>query len=176
MCLHPKLPIDLIDQPLVHNSSCTFSENCDYLALDNQLKIENEDIVILQLNIRGLFSKIEELKNLLNDSFKRKLPDVLLLCETWMSINSPDVKLPGYNKFECTRMHKRGGGVCIFVNDTLTSKSHSDLHMKNVHFEHCLVEIKLKKYKLILGSFYRAPNTDQSVFLNEYKHFVESIK
>ena len=66
--------------------------------------------------------------------------------------------------------------MCIFVNDTLTSKSHSDLHMNNVHFEHCLVEIELKKYKLLVGSLYRAPNTDQSVFLNEYKHFVERIK
>ena len=132
--------------------------------------------MILQLNIRGLFGKIEGLKNLLNDSFKGKLPDVLLLCETWMSTNSPGVKLPGYNKFECRQMHKQGGGVCILVNDTLTSKSHSDLHMNNVHFEHCLVEIQLKKYKLLVGSLYRAPNTDQSVFLNEYKHFVECIK
>ena len=103
MCLHPKQSIDLIDQSLVHNYSCTFSENCDYLSVDNQIKIENEDIVILQLNIRGLFGKIEDLKKLVNDSFKGKLLDVLLL---WMSVNSPDVKLPGYNKFECRRTHK----------------------------------------------------------------------
>ena len=176
MCLHPKLSIDLIDQPLVYNSSCTFSENCNYLSVDNQIKIENEDIVILQLNIRGLFGKIKDLKKLVNNSFKGKLLDVLLLCETWMSVNSPDVKLPGYNKFECRRTHKQGGGVCIFVNDMLNSKSKLDLHMSDVHFEHCLVEIELKKYKLILGSLYRAPNTDQSIFLNEYKNFIETIK
>ena len=175
MCLHPK-PIDLIDQSFVYNSSCTYSENCDYLSVDNQIKVENEDIVILQLNIRGLYGKIEDLKKLLTDSFRGKLPDVLLLCETWMSANSPDIKLNGYNKFECRRTHKQGGGVCIFVNNTLTTKSRSDLHMSDVHFEHCLVEIELKKHKLMLGSLYRAPNMDKSIFLNEYKNFIKTIK
>ena len=79
MCLHPKPPIDLLDRPLVHNSCCTFSDNCDYLSVNNQIKVEHDDFVILQLNIRGLFGKIEELKKLLNDSFKGKAPDVLLL-------------------------------------------------------------------------------------------------
>ena len=106
MCLHPKSLIDRTDHSLVHNYSCTFTENCDYLLVDNQLKLVNEDFVILQLNIRGLCGKIEELKSLLNESFRGKLCDVLLLCETWMSVNSPDVNLPGYNKFECRRTHK----------------------------------------------------------------------
>ena len=106
MCLHPKPSIDLLDRPLVHNSSCTFYDNCDYLSVDNKIKIEHDDIVVLQLNIQGLCGKIEELKELLNDSFIGRPPDVLLLCETWMSANTPDVKLPGYNKFECRQTHK----------------------------------------------------------------------
>ena len=106
MCLYPKPPLDLLDRPFVHNSCCTFSDNYDYLSVDNQINVECDDFVILQLNIRGVFGKIEELQKLLNNSFRGKLPDVLLLCETWMSANSPDVKLPGYNKFECRRTHK----------------------------------------------------------------------
>ena len=64
-------------------------------------------------------AKIDKLKSLLNDSFNGKQPDILLLCETWMSTNSPDVSLPNY-KFEYHRLHKKGEGVCIFVNDRLT--------------------------------------------------------
>ena len=75
---------------------------------------------MLQLNIRGLFGKIDKLKTLLNDTFAGKLPNILLLCETWMSANSPDVRLPNYSTVECCRMHKKGGGVCIFVNDSLS--------------------------------------------------------
>ena len=62
------------------------------------------------------------------------------------------------------------------MNDTLASKSRSDLHKKDVHFKHCMVEVNLKKSRLILGSLYRAPNTDQSIFLDEYENFVEEIK
>ena len=77
MCLHPKPTVDLLDQPFVHNSCCTFSDNCDYLSVDNQFKLEHDDLVVLQLNIRGLFGKIEELKRLLGDSFEDKLLDVI---------------------------------------------------------------------------------------------------
>ena len=160
MCLHPKPPVDILDQPFVHNSYCTFSDNCDYLSVDNQIKLEHDDLVVLQLNIRGLFGKTEELKRLIYNSFKGKMPDVILLCETWMSANSPDVKLPGYNKFECRRTHKRGGGVCIFVNDMLTSKPRPDLHVSDTNFEQCMAELVLEKHKLLVGSLYRAPNTD----------------
>ena len=76
------------------------------MTVDNQIKLEHDNLVVLQLNIRGLFGKTEELKRLLNNSFKDKMPDVILLCEIWMSANLSDVKLPGYNKFECRRTHK----------------------------------------------------------------------
>ena len=76
------------------------------MTVDNQIKLEHDDLIVLQLNIRGLFSKTEELNRLLYNSFKDKTPDVILLCETWMSANLPDVKLPGYNKFEYRRTHK----------------------------------------------------------------------
>ena len=144
MCLHPKPPVDLLDQPFVHNSCCTFSDNCDYLTVDNQIKLEYDDLVVLQLNIRGLFGKTEELKRLIYNSFKNKMLDIILLCENWMSANSSDVKLSGYNKFECRRTHKRGGGVCIFVNDMLTSKPRPDLHVSDTNFEQCMAEIILK--------------------------------
>ena len=118
MCLHPRH--DLLDKPIVHTFNCTLTDNCDYLAVDDHILLEPEDIAVLQLNIRGLYGKIDKLKTLLNDSFTGKQPDILLLCKTWMSANSPDVRLPNYNKVECCRLQKQGGGVCIFVNDRLT--------------------------------------------------------
>ena len=173
--MHPKPPVDLLDRPFVHNSCCTFSDNCDYLSVDNQIKLEHDDLVVLQLNIRGLFGKIEDLKRLFGDSFKDKMLDVILLCKTWMSANLPDVKLPGYNKFECRRTHKCRVGVCIFVNDMLTSKPRPDLHRSDTNFEHCMAEIVLKKHNLLVGSRYLAPNTDQTKFLSDYKNFIDAL-
>ena len=71
MCLYPRL--DLLDQPIVNSINCTLNDNCDYLAVDDRILIESEDIAVLQLNIRGLYGKIDKLKTLLNDSFKGKL-------------------------------------------------------------------------------------------------------
>ena len=74
MCLHLKtvktVNTDLLDRPIVHSNYCTFTDNCDYVSVNNQLMIEDTDLAILQLNIRGLSSKIEKLKKLLDESFK----------------------------------------------------------------------------------------------------------
>ena len=48
--------------------------------------------------------------------------------------------------------------------------------MGDVNFEHCLAEITLRKHKLIVGSLYRAPNTNQTDFLNDYKKLIKSLK
>ena len=47
--------------------------------------------------------------------------------------------------------------------------------MSDTNFEQCMAEIKLKKHKLLVGSLYWAPNTDQSKFLSDYKNFIETL-
>ena len=174
MCLHPRH--DLLDKPVVNKFNCTLIDSCDYLSVEDCISLNSDDIAVLQLNIRGLQGKMDKLKWLLNESFKGKQPDILFLCETWMSANSPDICLPNYNKFESRRQHKKGGGVCIFVNNKLTFRPRPDLHKNNTNFEHCVVEIKLKKHTLLVGSVYRAPNCNQHDFLTTYKEFVCGLK
>ena len=174
MCLHPRN--DTLDKSVVNTFNCTLIDNCDYLPVDDCILLNSNDIVVLQLNIRGLQGKIDRLKWLINENFKGKEPDILLLCETWMSANSPDICLPNYKKFEVRRQHKKGGGVCIFVNKRLTFRPRPDLHINNTNFEHCVVEINLKKHNLLVGSVYRAPNCNQQDFLTAYTEFVSGLK
>ena len=180
MCLHPKtvttVTTDLLDRPIVHSNYCTFIDNCDYMSVNNQLMIEDTDLAILQLNIRGLSSKIEKLKKLLDKSFKNKRPDILILCETWLSKSSPQVILPGYRKYESRRIHKKGGGVSIYVIDRILSRERPDLQIEDATFEHCIAEIKLKERKLSVGLLYRVPNTNQLEFLKDYKELVHKLK
>ena len=180
MCLHPKtlknVNNDLLDRPIVHSNYCTFADNCDYVSVDNQMLIENTDLAVLQLNIRGLINKLDKLNNLLNKSFSNKRPDILILCETWLSKSSPNVSIPGYYKYKSRRMHKKGGGVSIYVIDNLQSRERPDLKISEAMFEHCIVEIKLKERKLLVGSLYRVPNTNQVGFLNDYKEVVHKLK
>ena len=155
MCLHPKptftVNTDLLERPIVYNDYCTFTDNCDYMSVENYLQLDESDLVILQLNIRGLSSKIDKLKNLLDDSFRNKRPDVLILCETWLSKSSPQVSIPGYRRYECRRSHEKGGGVAIYVIDSILSRERHDLCIDNALFEHCIAEIKVKERRLLVG-------------------------
>ena len=51
MCLHLKtvktVKNDLLDRPIVHSDYCTFTDNCDYVSVENQLLIDDTDLTIL---------------------------------------------------------------------------------------------------------------------------------
>ena len=58
----------------------------------------------------------------------------------------------------------------------LTSKPRPDLYMSDTNFEQCMAEIVLRKHKLLVSSLYRAPNTDQSKFLSDYKNLIKALR
>ena len=58
-------------------------DRCDYVDHDQlkELKPCNSSLFILQLNCRGIKSKLDELEDLL---VELKEPDVVILSETWL--------------------------------------------------------------------------------------------
>ena len=145
------------------------------MNVDNRLELSPTDLGILQLNMHGLISKLELLKKLHNENFGEHSPDVLLLCETWMSKNSPQANFPGYNVYETRRTHKRGGGTCVLVKNLLQSRNYTIKHKPLESIEYTLVEVRINSKNYIVGSLYRAPNTDQRCCLKEYNNLLESI-
>ena len=61
-------------------------DSCDYVE---QIKICDNDLMIVQLNIHGVNSKKDRLSSTMHDCIVIKSPDVLLLCETWLTPFSP---------------------------------------------------------------------------------------
>ena len=116
-----------------------------------------------------MYGKLSQLKALLNDTTCGKKPDLILLCETWQNKGSPIPSLPGYDYVFKTRTHKLGGGVGIFVSNRLRYKHQHDLEQNCEMFEHCIIELQLKRQKLIVCSGYRAPGNSPSQFLTEYE-------
>ena len=74
--------------------------------------------------------------------------------------------LPGYEYVYKARTHKLGGGVGIFISNNLKYKARPDLEIESDTVEHCIVELKLKKEKMLMCSGYRAPGQ------NEYKELI----
>ena len=50
MCLHPNsmntVNTDQLDRPIVYSDYCTFTDNCDYLSVENQLLIDETDLTV----------------------------------------------------------------------------------------------------------------------------------
>ena len=107
MCLTPRTFVDNLD---CNESSAPYDidyDSCDYVDVGESISISTGDLAIMQLNIRGLYSKTDKLKALLNECTSGKKIDVILLCETgkvnqapyqkWMaiptSINTANINL-----------------------------------------------------------------------------------
>ena len=72
-------------------------DNCDYIECDNSINIDPWDVSFLELNIRGMYTKLPELMHLIDHISDNQVPDVLLLCETWLTKHTPSFSIQGYN-------------------------------------------------------------------------------
>ena len=70
-----------------HQGSYSYCDNCDYVDLvdSKEIPIGIRDLSIMQLNIRGLSSKQQELYQLLKSVTQLERVDVLMLVETWLT-------------------------------------------------------------------------------------------
>ena len=151
------------------------TDNCSYDDLDKSIKCDSSDLSIIHLNIRGLSSKIENLNYVLTHSLASSHPDIILLCETWLSKRSPKPVISGYNMERTDRVNKKGGGVSILISNRCRYKRRKDLEESNsACFETCFIELENHKTNLIIGSIYRPPNTDSNEFNKKFEQLTES--
>ena len=68
-----------------------------------------------------------------------------------------------------------GGGVGMFISNQLKYRERPDLELDSEIFEHCCAEIKLKNLEILMCSGYRAPNSNPTDFLNEYKKLLKNV-
>ena len=89
--------------------------------------------------------------------------DVIAISESWLSDNDNDTFcLEGYDILSCSRLNKKGGGVVLYIRESL---QHKYLPEKSKCIDNCAeilsVEITLEKDKKVtICCIYRAPNTN----------------
>ena len=111
------------------------------------------------MNIRSLNANIYKIEEFL--SVVEGLPDVICVCETWLTNLRPFVgKLYGYDFVNKLSNSNQSGGVAFFVR-----ACHSYEVVEGVSFEQCDVDdlwisIKLENNKsFIVGNVYRHPSS-----------------
>ena len=150
-------------------------DGCDYVDLENGLDVTDKDLSVIQLNIRGLSSKVNDLKHIIDHVQLNGQPDILLLCETWLSKQSPPVDIPGYSTYRKDRQNKKGGGVAVLVSDHLSSRPRYDLTLGE-ECESMIVEVKLGSNQALVCSAYRPPNTNCKQFVKEFQDNVKALR
>ena len=101
----------------------------------NGTAVQNVSIGII--NCRSIFNKSDET----SDVVKNKDLDALAIAKTWLTGNVSDQRIvgdvtpAGYSFHHAVRIHKKGGGVCIIIRDSLKCETHLRFQAKS--FENC---------------------------------------
>ena len=156
-------------------------DNCDYLETENDLDHTlgvSDDLNIIQLNIRGLIGKQQNLIQETTTNNDNKKVDIYILCETWLTEhNHGMINIPNYLYIGKHRKNKRGGGVGILIHNSLTFKERPDITIPTTSdLETMFVDIKTNRGNLIVGSMYRPPHTNEKQFVTDYGLLLKKLK
>ena len=138
--------------------SCNYLREDDFIKWYKSDKLENS-FSLFHVNIRSLNSKLLSLTaylNTLQKEFK-----IIGLSETWLNEqNKADAKIRYYNAIHsCRDTLSRGGGVNLYIHESMDFKERSDLSVVNENIESCFVEIPkgtaAMNSDVIVGVIYR---------------------
>ena len=160
----------------------TFFTDCKYMDLSEDSVNEDmsDSLKIGHINIHSIPNKYEDLVDVL-DKMQEKLilPDILLLCETFLTKNNFDKY--HFNNFDIVseyRKSKARGGVSIMIQNKIRYMLRTDLRVfEEGKFESIFIEVPKKTGKnIIIGEIYRVPGTNETDFINYYESIVNKIR
>ena len=83
MCLKPRQFVDSSNRDVNYVTFNKELDCCDYVDYGDAIPVDSNELVIMQLNVCELYSKIDQIKSLLNVVTSNRTLDILMLCETW---------------------------------------------------------------------------------------------
>ena len=126
---------------------------------------------ILYLNARSLFNKIDELSVIIN----QQNADVIMVTETWLTDAIPDAALhiSGFTIVRRDRSSRRGGGVAIYIRESLPFKIRPDCN--NPDYECLWITLRPKWLprkisKLALACVYLPPSMNTETIERFYEY------
>ena len=131
---------------------------------------------MLHLNARSLSKNLDQLSiylGTLNYIFH-----VIAVSETWATeINSYFLQITGYNCLMKCRAERRGGGVALYIHDSLIYRERSDLNAHaNQNFECVFADISHISFGTkVAGAIYRPPNTGIDAFVTGFETLIVNV-
>ena len=172
-------PFDLNDSNTSDNSiDIDWDPNsCSYITSDNLNSLPcMANFSILQVNCRSLCKNLQSLEVLLSNC--HTLPTIITVSETCLHDNNTAYyDLPNYNFISLPRTGKKGGGVGIYISNSLSYCLKTDLSLIMAGVcEYIVVEIDTcTNGKVLLVSLYRPPDTDMVLFNQGLNNFMSHV-
>ena len=126
---------------------------------DSSLSYLTDHLSLIHLNVQSTLPKFDIIK------CESIAYDILVFTESWLKPDKPNEKLitdTFKSPFRKDRWDRPGGGVLIYTRDSIQSKRRTDLEMQDL--EAVWVEITVKSKKILIGGFYRPPNSNTDYF------------
>ena len=112
---------------------------------------------VVHYNVQSLSNKVDLIQSELSNF------DIICLTETWLDQRTidDDLALNGFNLHRRDRPGDHHGGICVYVNQNIFSRRRNDLELPNI--ENVWIEVLLHNCKMLIGTFYRLPNSSPVV-------------
>ena len=117
-------------------------------------RAQPKELSIIHINARSLRRKLDLLDSEVTDHY------VITISETWLSadIKNNEISITRYHPpVRKDRSDDPQGGVAVYVKNSLICKEKHDLSIPQL--EAVWIENKIGQDKLLIGSFYRPPNS-----------------
>ena len=162
----------------------TFLKEAEYIS-ESKLKgkmrtwsSKVSNITLFYMNARSLNKHMDEI-NILIDNPKFKFT-ILCFTETWLNDETSDLSsIKGYTDVHTFRNTKSGGGVSIYISDTLNFTTLENLTNTSKHIESLFIRIDKREINttkdVIIGCVYRPPNGDFKQFIESYQEVLDTI-
>ena len=133
----------------------------------NKTKLSEKELNCLFLNARSILNnfKFTELKEIC----KEKDLDLIGIVETWLhsEIKNEEFDIEGYTLYRKDREVGRGGGIVLYVKNTIISKITEIDIVKENGTEVLVCEIGNRNHDgILVGVFYRPPNANEEINKN----------
>jgi len=125
---------------------------------------ESKTFQILHINCRSINKNFDNVL-LLIDQLKITIP-IIAVSETWTNdLTVNDFNIPGYTFVAKSRKHKSGGGVGLYVTNSIKFKLREDLNFDTDNLlESIFIELLDFHLKIIIGCVYKPPDSNVADF------------
>ena len=165
---------DLYYECLNKSNEMNFNEKIVNFLDVNCIKFGRVNTIsAVYMNIRSLkanLCKIEEILSLVEN-----LPDIICVCETWLTSLRPFVgKLQRYDFVNWISKSNQSGGVVFFVKDFHNYEIIKDVVFGESDVDNLWLKVKLSNNKsMVVSNLYRHPSSLFTVFQENFVHVLD---